>query len=151
MKHLGYLIAGIVFTVLFFILSCSDSFNIYEMLYYAPGYSDQMHNLSTYPVISIITILVAWGGAAVYYFAINSVKFDRWYHWLAILAVVVVLTPTVCYLYNNSVFTGYGLEYSREALMLELFTVLFAALLYIVASFSMRWWSSNCRHTPIPQ
>jgi len=29
--------------------------------------------------------------------------------------------------------------------------VLFAAVLYIIASYSMRWWSSNCRHTPLPQ
>ena len=35
MKHLGYLIAGIVITVLFFILSCSDSFNIWEQMYFS--------------------------------------------------------------------------------------------------------------------
>ena len=151
MKHLVYLICGIVMTVIFFILSCSDGFNIWEQMYFSQGFNDKMYNLSMYPVIAAITILVAWGGAAIYYYVINSVKFDRWYHWLAIMAVVVVLTPTVCYMYNSSVFTGYGLEYSREELTLEMFTVLFAMLLYVVASFSMRWWSSNCRHTPIPQ
>ena len=82
MKHLGYLIAGIAVTVLFFILSCSDGFNIWEQMFFNQGYNDKMYNLNMYPVIAAITILVAWGGAAIYYYAINSVKFDRWYHWL---------------------------------------------------------------------
>ena len=146
MKHLVYLIAGIVITVLFFILSCSDGFNIWEQMFFNQGYNDKMYNLNMYPVIAAITILVAWGGAAIYYFAINSVKFDRWYHWLAVLGVVVI-----CYIYNDTVFANNGLLYVGESIQFEMQTVIFAALLYIVASYSMRWWSSNCRHTPMPQ
>ncbi len=151
MKHLVYLGIGIVVTVVFFILSCSDGFNIYEQLFFNQGYNDKMFNLNMYPVIAAITIGLAWGGAAIYYYAINSVKFDRWYHWLSVLGVVAVLTPVVCYIYNDTVFADNGLMYITESIMFELQTVLFAALLFIVASFSMRWWSSNCRHTPIPQ
>jgi len=151
MKHLVYLIAGIAVTVLFFILSCTDGFNIYEQMFFNQGFNDKMYNLDMYPVIAAITIAVAWGGAAIYYYAINSVKFDRWYHWLAVMAVVVVLAPVVCYIYNDSVFASNGLMYVGESVRFEFQTVLFAALLYIVASYSMRWWSSNCRHTPLPQ
>ncbi len=151
MKHLVFLISGIVVTLLFFFLSCTDSFNIYEVLYFSQGYNDKMYNLNMYPVIALITILVSWGGAAIYYYAINSVKFDRWYHWLAILGVVAVLAPAVCYIYNDSVFSNNGLIYIGESIQFEMQTVLFAALLYIIASYSIRWWSSNCRHTPLPQ
>ena len=151
MKHLVYLIAGIVITVLFFILSCSDGFNIWEQMFFNQGYNDKMYNLNMYPVIAAITILVAWGGAAIYYYAINSVKFDRWYHWLAVMAVVAVVAPVICYIYNDAVFADNGLVYIGESIKFEMQTVLFAALLYVVASYSMRWWSSNCRHTPIPQ
>ena len=151
MKQITYLIAGIVVTVIFFILSCSDGFNIYEQMYFNQGYNDKMFNLDMYPVIAAITILIAWGGAAIYYYAINSVKFDRWYHWLAVMAVVIVLAPVACYVYNDTVFANNGLAYVVESIQFEMQTVLFAAVLYIVASFSMRWWSSNCRHTPLPQ
>ena len=151
MKHLVYLICGIVVTALFFFLSCTDSFNIYEVMYFSQGFNDKMYNLNMYPVIAAITIIVAWGGAAIYYYAINSVKFDRWYHWLAVMAVVVVLAPVICYIYNDSVFADNGIMYVGESIQFEMQTVLFATLLYIVASYSMRWWSSNCRHTPIPQ
>ena len=60
MKHLVYLIIGIAVTVLFFILSCTDGFNIWELLYFNQGYNDKMYNLDMYPVIAAITILVAW-------------------------------------------------------------------------------------------
>ena len=151
MKHLGYLIAGVVLTLLFIMSSFTYDFNIYDKIFYRSGFSEQMFNTQTYPVIAIITAITAWGGAAIYYFVINSVKFDRWYHWLAMMAVVVVLTPVICYFYNDSVFTGYGLSYTSESAAFEMWTVVFTALLYVVASYSMRWWSSNCRHTPIPQ
>ena len=71
MKQITYLIAGIVVTVIFFILSCSDGFNIYEQMYFNQGYNDKMFNLDMYPVIAAITILIAWGGAAIYYYDIN--------------------------------------------------------------------------------
>ena len=151
MKHLTYLIIVIAVTVVFFILSCTDGFNIWEQMYFNQDFNDKMFNLKVYPVIAAITILVAWGGAAIYYYAINSVKFDRWYHWLAVLGAVAVLAPVVCYIYNDKVFADNGLMYAGESIQFEMQTVLFAALLYIVASYSMRWWSSNCRHTPIPQ
>lgn len=151
MKNVGFLIAGIVVTLLFILSSYSDSFNVYYGLSYSAGFSNEMMNLQVYPMIAIITMIVAWGGAAIYYYAINSVKFDRWYHWLAVMAVVIVLAPVICYFYNDSVFNDLGLAYTGEAIRFEFLTVIFAALFYVVASYSMRWWSSNCRHTPIPQ
>ena len=75
MKHLVYLIIRIGITLLFFILSCTDGFNIWEQLFFNQGYNDKMYSLDMYPVIAAITIAVAWGGAAIYYYAINSVKF----------------------------------------------------------------------------
>ena len=44
-------------------------------MYFNQGYNDKMFNLDMYPVIAAITILIAWGGAAIYYYAIDSVKF----------------------------------------------------------------------------
>ena len=151
MKHLVYLITGIVLTIVFFVLATGSAFNIYERLYYSQGFNDALYNHNMYPTMALITIAITWGAAAIYYYAINSVKFDRWYHWLAIMAVVIVLAPVVCYIYNDTVFANNGLLYVGESIQFEMQTVLFAALLYIIASYSMRWWSSNCRHTPLPQ
>ena len=151
MKHITYLISGIVFTVLFFILSCSDGFNIWEQMFFNQGYNDKMYNLNMYPVIAAITIAVAWGAAAIYYYAINSVSFARWYHWLIFLGIAVLFAPTVDFVYPNSVFGEYDYDFTVQLIHFSLLNIVVEAVLYIIASFSIRWWSSNCRHTPIPQ
>ncbi|MBR2146317.1 MAG: hypothetical protein IJ925_02535 [Muribaculaceae bacterium] len=140
-----FLVAGIIISVLFFIFKVT----LYDALYYSNGFSNDLGNIDEYTSVAAITIAMAWGGAAIYYYAINSVKFDRWYHWLATLGVVAVLTPVVDYFVTSSILEGK--DYGSAIVSFELHNIVFAALMFIIASFSMRWWSSNCRHTPIPQ
>lgn len=146
-QHLIYLIVGIVATILFYIFRI----DAYEAIYSVSGYSDQLYNLGLYETIPLITIAVAWAMAGIYYYAINSVRFDRWYHWLVMLALVVLLAPIAGYFVNSKIFDENGLSYMTESLTFELVNMIWAAILFIVASFSIRWWSTNCRHTPIPQ
>ncbi|MBR1804314.1 MAG: hypothetical protein IJ775_05360 [Muribaculaceae bacterium] len=146
-QHLIYLIAGIVITVLFYVFRVMA----YESIYAVAGYSDQLYNLGLYDMIPLITIAVAWAVAGIYYYGINSVRFDRWYHWLVMLALAMLLAPIVGYMVNSHIFDENGLSYVAESLTFELVNMMWTALLFIVASFSMRWWSTNCRHTPIPQ
>lgn len=146
-QNLVYLIIGIALTVLFFIFRV----DAYELLFYETSYNNSLYNLSLYNIFALLTVLFTWGGAAVYYYAINSVKFDRWWHWLIVLAAVTVLNPVVCYIVNLRAFADAGLDYGVESVAFEMGNLVWTALLFIVASFAMRWWSSNCRHTPIPQ
>ena len=146
-RNIIYLACGLVITLLFIIFNV----NVYETAYYAQGFSDQFFNLGLYTPVSLITAGVAWMGAAIYYFVINSVRFDRWYHWLLTLAIVTLLAPIVCYALNDYVFAKNDLMYITESINFELVNLAITAILFFVASFSMRWWSSNCRHTPIPQ
>ena len=140
-----FLVAGIIISVLFFIFKVT----LYDALYYSNGFSNDLGNIDEYTSVAAITIAMAWGGAAIYYYAINSVKFDRWYHWLATLGVVAVLTPVVDYFVTSSILEGK--DYGSAIVSFELHNIVFAAIMFIIASFSMRWWSSNCRHTPMPQ
>lgn len=144
---LVYLCIGIAVTVLFFVFREE----VYNAFYYASGFNDQLWNLGLYDIIAIITIVMAWGGAAIYYYAINSVRWDRWWHWLVVLAVVTLLTPSICYGVNVHAFSEAGLEFQLEAASFEMGNLVITALMFIIASFSIRWWSTNCRHTPIPQ
>ncbi len=147
-KDTIYLVAGIVVTVLFWLLRVQ----LLELVYNAPGYSDNMYNLGIYDTVAMVITALAWVGAGVYYYVINSVRFDRWWHWLAMLAMVAVLTPVACYSVNVSVFSDNGgISYPAETAAFQTATVLYSVLMFVVASFSIRWWSSNCRHTPIPQ
>ncbi|MBP5498358.1 MAG: hypothetical protein J6X81_03190 [Muribaculaceae bacterium] len=146
-KHYIYLACGILFTLLFIIFKV----NIYEHIYFAQGFSDQFFNLGLYNTVALITAATAWLGAAVYYYVINSVKFDRWYNWLTMLVIVTLLAPILCFWLNDYVFAQNGLMYITESINFELVNLAVTAALFVVASFSIRWWSSNCRHTPIPQ
>ena len=92
---------------------------------------------------------MTWGIAALYYYVINSVKFDRWYHWMSMLGVASVLTPVVCFVVVGNLLEG--MDYPTASVTFAVYNVIVSALLFTIASFSMRWWSSNCRHTPIPQ
>lgn len=147
MRNFILLIAGIVITVLFFIFGDS----LYEALYYEAEFSNEMYNEGVYTVVSTVDVLMAWGVAALYYYVINSVSFSRWYHWLIALAVASVGSSLIIYLYGNNVFTELNYDFDSQLFLFSLINTLIVAVLFIVSSFSMRWWSSNCRHTPIPE
>lgn len=146
MKNSILLIAGIVLTVLFIIFPSA----IFEVGYYDTDFSNLMYNDNVYIIVAIIIAAVAWGGAALFYYVINSVSFSRWYHWLISLGVMSLLAAVVNYLYADGVLSEEG-DYGVQLFSFSVIDALYTAILFIIASFSIRWWSSNCRHTPIPE
>jgi hypothetical protein len=146
-KNTILLITGLIITLLFLVFSTK----IFESLYYEREFSNEMYNQNLYFVVAIVTAIIAWVAAGIFYYAINSVSFSRWYHWLTVLGVAVVLSAVVNYIYPNNIFSGDGLDFSAQLFSFCVVNVAVEAVLFIVASFSMRWWSSNCRHTPIPE
>ena len=104
-----------------------------------------------YIVMAIIQLAVAWGVAAAYYYIIDSVSFSRWYHWLVLRAVVAVVAGGVGYVYPNAVFGDMGFDFTFQQVAFALVCMLIEVVLFVIASFSIRWWSVNCRHTPIPE
>ncbi|MBQ2168241.1 MAG: hypothetical protein II449_03220 [Prevotella sp.] len=146
-KILILLIAGLVITLVFLIFSTK----IFESLYYEREFSNEMYNQNLYFVVAIVTAIIAWASAGIFYYAINSVSFSRWYHWLIVLGVAVVLSAVINYIYPNNIFTSDGFDFSAQLFSFCIVNLAVEAVLFIVASFSMRWWSSNCRHTPIPE
>ena len=146
-KNLILLIAGLVITLVFLIFSTKT----FESLYYVREFSNEMYNQNLYFVVAIVTAIIAWASAGIFYYAINSVSFSRWYHWLIVLGVAVVLSAVINYIYPNNIFTSDGFDFSAQLFSFCIVNLAVEAVLFIVASFSMRWWSSNCRHTPIPE
>ncbi len=138
----AFLVTGISLSVLFWIFNVE----IYELPYYSQGFTNSLWNNGVYNVIAAITLAMGWAGAAVYYYVINSAAFDRWWHWLAIMAVTVVLTPIVCYMVMSAMLAGK--DYEQELVQFGMYNLAVTAVAYVVASFAMKWWSSNCRHSP---
>ena len=147
MKKGMLLVAGAVITLLYLLLGSS----LYEALYYEREFSNEMYNENLYFMVSVVTILVAWSFAAIYYYVINSVSFSRWYHWLLVLVAACVAAPVINFTYPNSVFRALGYDFSAQLFGFCMVDLAIEAVLFVVVSFAIRWWSSNCRHTPIPE
>lgn len=146
-KNTILLIAGVVVTLLFIILAIP----LFETMFYEREFSTAMYNENIYMLVSVVTAIVAWAVAGVFYYVINSVSFSRWYHWLIMLAVAAIVAPAINYFYADGVFAAMDYDFSRQLFLFAIVNMLAEAVLFVVASFSMRWWSSNCRHTPIPE
>lgn len=147
MKNTILLIAGAVITVLFLIFATP----LFESLYYERAFSDAMYNGGLYFIVSVVTVLMAWVLAGIYYYVVNSVSFSRWYHWLVVLGVASVLTPVVSYIICNNSLSAEGYDFSAQLFSFAMVNLAVEAVLFTIVSFSIRWWSSNCRHTPIPE
>ena len=146
-RNLILLAVGVVLSLLFVGLAPST----YEALYYEREFSNEMYNGSMYIVMAIIQLAIAWGVAAAYYYIVDSVSFSRWYHWLVLLAVVAVVAGGGGYGYPNAVFSDLGFDFTFQQVAFALVCMLIEVVLFVIASFSIRWWSVNCRHTPIPE
>ena len=147
MKNSILLITGAVITLLFIVLNTL----IFEALYYERQFSDEMYNQNLYFVVAVVTVLVAWVLAAVFYYVINSVRFSRWWHWLCVLGAACVVAPVTSFVLCNNSLSAEGYDFSAQLFSFATVDLFVEAVLFVVASFSMRWWSSNCRHTPIPE
>ncbi len=124
---------------------------VFELLYYEREFSNEMFNQGNYTTVALLAVGVAWVLAAVFYYAVNSVSFSRWYHWLIVLAVAAMTVPVVVYVWLDGQFAGDGLDFSGQLFSFSLMAMLVEVVIFTLASFSMRWWSSNCRHTPFPE
>lgn len=144
MKNSILLIGGAVLTVLFMIFPSL----VFEMADSQSEFANEMYNENHYFVVAVISSVMAWGVAALFYYVINSVSFSRWYHWLLSLLAVSIVAPVVNYIYLDGVLS---IDYSGKLFNFSIIDFVVTALLFIIASFAIRWWSSNCRHTPIPE
>ena len=129
MKHSILLIAGIILTVLFLIFSTP----LFESLYYEREFSNEMYNQNLYLIVAIVTAVVAWSLAGIYYYVINSVSFSRWYHWLLMLAGTAVLAPVINYTYPDSIFSDLGYDFGAQLFSFCMELIAFATLFGFVS------------------
>lgn len=147
MRQLILLFTGIILTILFMVFAT----DMFEMFYYEMQFSNEMYNNGLYFVASLSTAIIAWLCAAIFYYGINSVSFSRWYHWLVMLVIAGIIVTAINVPYLESVFSDNGIDFSKELAVFAVVNIIIECIIYTIASFSMRWWSTNCRHTPIPE
>ena len=147
MKNSILLAIGLIVTAA--AIALSDT--LFEALYFDNEFSNEMYNSHLYFTNILIVAITAWGLAATYYYIINSVSFSRWYHWLMVLAAAVIICPTASYFHITGTMEEMQLNFEHQAFHFVLTEAFVEAAMFVIASFSIRWWSSNCRHTPFPE
>lgn len=143
-----YLASGLTFTLVLLLLSGSL---LDAMFAGQTEFANEMYNQNLYLTTSLFSAAIAWGLAGVFYYVVNSVSFSRWYHWLIVLGAAALGSWCATYTYCYGIFEENGLEFGSELFGYSLFQLIFSVIFFTVASYSIRWWSSNCRHTPIPE
>lgn len=147
MKNSILLAIGLIVTAA--AIALSDT--LFEALYFDNEFSNEMYNSHLYFTNILIVAITAWGLAAIYYYIINSVSFSRWYHWLMVSAAAVVICPIASYFHITGTMEEMQLNFEHQAFHFVLTEAFVEAAMFVIASFSIRWWSSNCRHTPFPE
>lgn len=149
--------------------------NLYcgELFDYLDGYDCTTQLFSRpeqFTVYGLTMLLSSMSIAAIYYFAINSPRWNHKFHWIvfSVLAVVVnfmigfyftnddltngnLNTPqTNCLLYQydaNGNVIGQLIE-MEDCLMFGLSNAIFAAIIFFIASVAMKFGSRNCKYVP---
>ena len=128
--------------------------NWYELLAYFEGFSDDMYNQNLYIIIGLCMVLIPVAVLAIYYYAVNSVKFAKWWHWLLLIVILCAINFGIAcntsynellYLYEQQ---NKGLPYGAEFVGFSLINVLWTFIVSFVWSMIIKWGSQNCRRTP---
>lgn len=122
--------------------------SIYEMLYYDEAFSLDLYQEGVYSVVGIINLLTNLGMVLIFYYVINRPYFSRWYHWLMILIITVVISFVTGYLVPNNIFIGLGYEYTLEYIEFAVWNSFISIILFIVFTYLFKWWSTNAKGTP---
>ena len=134
--------------------------------YYLYGYDCDFNqvNQSGYAFVGFWLIGITIAVAVLFYYVINSSRFQRWYHWLIILGINALINFLVAYnltkgdldagkipeCFVTDPNTQQSLIDSTSCVGFGFANVIVATLFFITISFAVRWWSTNASTTPFP-
>lgn len=110
---------------------------------------------SLYPVFGWIMILGSVAMAALFYYIINHPRFNKYTHWLLILGVSLLLQYAIPY-FTLSDHLDVGricdelIVHQSDIRGFAFSNLILGLVMYVFASFVMRWWSRNGSCTPYP-
>lgn len=128
----------------------------YELLTFFEGFSDDMYTNTLYLPIGLCMVLIPIGILTLYYYAVNSVTLNRWWHWLILVVVLCAINFAISYGISVNNIEAMYLDINSEpsyglktcALGFSLINMLWCFVVSFVWSLIIKWGSCNCRRTP---
>ena len=130
-----------------------------ELYEHLKGWDDAMMDYNPdynqFPSICASTFAICCVAFVLFYYVINSPRFNRWWSWLIVLIIVggsaygwgyqVVNVDVINQSIAPSLIAKIGL---LNATMFGLYNSLLATVIFLVLSIGLRHWSKNCKHSP---
>lgn len=115
-------------------------------------------NNALYVPVGIALFVISLLAVLTFYYFINSPAFSRWYHWLIVLLVNVFINYFIAFYLAYLDYSNGDIADDIEPLIDQshlhfwgLANGIYAVVVFILFSFGLRWWSTNCSTTPIPR
>jgi hypothetical protein len=122
---------------------------LYESFYYSEPFSGDLYQEGLYSSIGLSGILISLFFVVAFYFIINRPHFSRWYHWLIILVVNLIIAFAIGIIFPQNKFVGLGIEYDiTEYLQFGLINSVISSLFFIVWTYLLKWWKGAAKGTP---
>ncbi len=143
-----------------------NSFYDQNLELYLQGYDGSAFVLPLlYDTIGLTTVGASLFFVVFYYYGLNHPRFDRWWGWTIIGAVNAIACFFIGHLwtlshYNNGSIpqslvyytnpSGNQIQVINEASCLGfgISNMIISIIIFFVLSFMLKWWSSNCKHSP---
>ncbi|MDR1898087.1 MAG: hypothetical protein LBR10_15000 [Prevotellaceae bacterium] len=129
---------------------------IYELgnVFFMEGFSEDLYDNSLYLPVGLVMLISSFIGMLIYYYAIPNPKYDRWYHWFGLIALIAVINAVyaywtvgseldIIYAQADSV-VPYSIEFFNFATVDFLWTLIAC----FAVSMIIKWKSKNFRKTP---
>lgn len=113
--------------------------------------SKLLYDEKTYITVGISMLLLSAVGMAIYYYAINHPRFNRWFHWLLILVVVCLINFSIAYfMADGVVWNTYGTTngYVTQMINFAIANAIWALIFSFLFSMLLKWKSTNAKHSP---
>lgn len=127
----------------------------------------QSYVTNAFNQIGIINLIITLFFAILFYYIINHPRFNRWWSWLIILGIAGIINLFIGYGWTaNDYYSGNisdclmyvrdpegniisQLIFPADCWMFGVTNMIVSFLLFSVISFTIKWWSRNCKHSPI--
>jgi hypothetical protein len=114
------------------------------------AFSESMYNHGLYSTMFGLAAIIALLVAVIFYYVVNSPRFNKRVHWFLMMALVAIINIIVVLQYPADViYTADNVNYDFNYwLIYGAVHTVWAILLFTIFSLAIKWWSRNCKTTP---
>ena len=127
--------------------------NWYELTYFE-GFSATMYENGLYIPIGFCMVLIPIAVLTLYYYVVNSRRFNKWWQWLLLVIIICVINFGIAFgISFNGIYDVFGTSdvgYPLVACCLgfSFINFMWSFVISFVWSMIIKWGSTQCKRTP---